>query len=285
MLRKLWKRTIIAAVVVLVVVTVKLWEVGNEDTWRRRQLKPVLIRYLHGVLSRHRTLYPEKSQWMLKEQTGSSTLYSSATEPQSYQFSRDRGYVLAMDYWGQQTCASHNLQNLQCWAAQLNLSVVEPVMVGSQLKSPLSTHSNSKGFWFREVFNIEMWNNLSSRVGHSILVPWDSFVRDAPRNVILVSFKYASEEVVENRLNKPPLPPSEMVKQDCGSNKWSSTPAFQQFFRRHQFQVVQRVCASTCAFGNKISRHNFTSHLYGNQPPNKKHCDLPKLEGDLASYV
>ena len=268
MLRKLWKRTIIAAVVVLVMVTVKLWEVGNEDTWRRRQLKPVLIRYLQGVLSRHRTLHPEKSQWMLKEQTGSSTLYYSTTEPQSYQFPRNRGYVLAMVYWGQQTWASHNLQNLQCWAAQLNLSVVEPVMVGSKLKSPLSTHSNIKGFWFREIFNIEMWNKLSSRVGHSTLVPWDLFIREAPRNVILVSFKYGSQEVVKKILNKPPLPPSERIKQDCGSNKWSSIAAFQQFFKRYQFKVVREVCFNF-AFGDKISRHNFTAHLYGNQPPYK----------------
>ena len=350
MLRKLWKKPIIAAVVVLVVVTVKLWEVGNEDTWPRRQLKPVLIRYPHGILSRHRALYPEKSQWMLKEQTGSlpkqpsqshthlsqssmlssssashlnitksyghfpgqkqyrsgsvgkqlnpltqaeehtentppstntptennsqvlkralSTLYTSATEPQNPQFSRDRGFVMAMDFWEQQTSASRNLQNLQCWAAQLNLSVVEPVMVGSQLKTPLSTYPNIKGFWFREVFNIEMWNDLSSRVGHSTLVPWDSFIREAPRNVILVSFKYGSHEEVKKRLNKPPLPPSERIKQDCSSNKWSSSAAVQQFFRRHQFQVVREVCFNF-AFGDKISRHNFTAHLYGNQPPNK----------------
>ena len=350
MLRKLWKITIIAAVVVLVVVTVNLWEVGNEDIWPRRQLKHVLIRYPHGVLSHLRVLYPHKSQWMPnehgsspkqpsqshthlsqssmlssssashlntvksynhfpgrkqyrsgfegkqldsftqaeKEHTGntplntntptknnsqvlkkaSSTLYSFATEPQSSKFSRDRGFVLAMDYWEQQTSASRNLQNLQCWATQLNLSVVEPVMVESKLKTPLSTHPKSKGFWFREVFNIEMWNNLSSRVGHSTLVPWDSFIREAPRNVILVSFKYGSHEEVKKRLNKPPLPPSERIKQDCGSNKWSSTAAFQQFFRRHQFQVVREVCFNF-AFGDKISRHNFTAHLYGNQSPNK----------------
>ena len=359
MLRKLWKRTITAVVVVLVVVAVKLWEVASEDAWSRRQLKPIIIRYPHGVLSHHRALYPEKSQWMLKEQTGSSpkqpsqlhthlsqssmlsssstshptivksydhfpgqkqyksgseekqldsltkakenhtentplststprennsqalkrassTLYPPSTiEPQSPRFSRDRGFVLAMDYWEQQTSASRNLQNLQCWAAQLNLSVVEPAMVGSQLRFPLSTHPNSKGFWFREVFNIEMWNRLSSRVGHSTLVPWESFIRKAPRNVILVSFKYAFHEEVKKRLNMldthnythPPLPPSERFKQDCGSNKWSHTAAFQQFFSRHQFQVVREVCFNF-AFGDKLSRHQFTAHLYGNQPPN-----------------
>ena len=174
------------------------------------------------------------------------------------------GYVLAVDYWEQQTSGSRNLQSLQCWAAQYNLSVVEPVMARSVLRTPLSDHPLSKGFWFRDMFDLGMWNRLSSQRSHSQLVSWERFLGSAPRDIILVSFKHAYPDEIRQRLKKlgsskgPHVPPSQRVKEGCSTN-WNSA---REFFNRHHFHVAREVCFNF-DHGDKLSSEQFKSHLYG----------------------
>lgn len=181
--------------------------------------------------------------------------------------SQSRGYVLAVDYWEQQTSGSRNLQNLQCWAAQHNLSVVEPAMVGSVLKTPLNDCPVSKGFWFRDLFDLATWNRLSSRSSHSELVAWDYFLSSAPRDVILVSFKHAYPNEIKQSLKMlnskqvPPLP-SERIKQGCTTN-WNSA---KEFFDRNHFHVVREVCFNF-DYGDRLSNDQFKSYLYGHLSP------------------
>lgn len=185
---------------------------------------------------------------------------------------RSTGYVLALDYWEQQTSASRNLQSLQCWAAQLNLSVVEPVMVGSVLRTPLTDHPAGRGFWFRDVFNLEMWNRLSSKLSHSKLVSWEEFVSHAPRDVILVNFRHAFPSEIRERLQRlasqqltePQLPPSERLREGCDS-RWPPSTAFMSKYR---FRVVRRVCFNF-AYGDKVTMKEFSRHVYGGHSPSE----------------
>ena len=183
---------------------------------------------------------------------------------------KSTGYVLALDYWEQQTSASRNLQSLQCWAAQFNLSVVEPVMVGSVLRTPLTDPPAGGRFWFRDVFDLEMWNHLSSKLSHSKLVSWEKFVSHAPRDVIMVSFKHAFPSEIRDRLKRlasqpltePQLPPSERLKEGCGSKRPPSTA----FMSKYRFRVVREVCFNF-AYGDKLTMKEFSRHLYGGLPP------------------
>lgn len=188
--------------------------------------------------------------------------------PQLVNPSLSKGYVLAVDYWEQQTSGSRNLQNLQCWAAQYNLSVVEPAMIGSLLRTPLNDHLAGKGFWFRDVFDIDMWNRLSSEKLHSELVAWDKFLSSAPRDVILVSFKHAFPDEIKQRLRKlassnlPPIAPSQRIKEGCSAN-WDSARGF---LNKNHFHVVREVCFNF-AYGDKMSSQQFKSYLYGHLSP------------------
>ena len=201
------------------------------------------------------------------KQTVEQSSLVSAKGAQMINSSQSRGYVLAVDYWEQQTSGSRNLQNLQCWAAHHNLSVVEPAMVGSVLKTPLNDHPVSRGFWFRDLFDLATWNRLSSRSSHSELVSWDYFLNSAPRDVILVSFKHAFPDEIKQNLKRfassqaPPLP-SERIKQGCTTN-WNSA---KEFFSRNHFHVVREVCFNF-AYGDRLSNDQFKSYLYGHLSP------------------
>ena len=175
------------------------------------------------------------------------------------------GYAMAVDYWEQQTSGSRNLQNLQCWAALYNLSVVEPALSRSNVTSPLTTEASADRLWFRDLYDIEEWNRLSSELNHSQLVSWDNFLTSAPRDVILASLFYARATEVEENLKLPEataVAPSQRAKEGCASN-WKSV---KQFLIRHHFHVSREVCFNF-AFGDSLSRDEFESHLFGSLSP------------------
>lgn len=98
------------------------------------------------------------------------------------------GYVLAYDYWEQLTSATRNLWSLQCWAGQLNMSVVEPFVKTSYL---VTEHRKPEAIKFSDVYNTSHWTSLSSG---NALTPWDQFSRQAPRNLVRVRMIYGSQE-------------------------------------------------------------------------------------------
>ena len=200
---------------------------------------------------------------------------ASNPDQSSYSSSTATGYALAMDYWEQVTQGASNVQTLQCWAAQFNLSVVEPMVAGSQLVAPftetrlvreLNHLQASERFWFRDLFDFDMWNQLSAKLSHSQLVPWDYFINNAPRNVILVSFKYdffnyklGSGE----KIFKAPTPDAKRFTYGC-STYWDS---ISNFLNTHHFNVVREVCFNF-AHGDKLTMEQFNAHVYGGHNPN-----------------
>ena len=214
----------------------------------------------------HKQMVPQHFNRKKTESTITKNLPTPAVKP--LPSNESRGFVLAVDYWEQQTSGSRNLQSLQCWAAQSNLSVVEPAMVGSLLRTPLHDHPVSKGFWFRDVFDLQMWNRLSSEKLHSELVAWETFLNSAPRDVILVSFKHAFPDEIKQTLgkisssNSPHTAPSHRVQEGCSVN-WQSA---KEFLHMKHFHVVRQVCFNF-AYGDKLSSKQFKSYLYGPLSP------------------
>ena len=185
-----------------------------------------------------------------------------------------RGYALAQDYWEQQTSGSRNLQNLQCWAGQLNLSVVEPFIVNSVLQTPLSnTHMkhDSEMLHFSDLFDLLSWNKYSENLHHSQLVSWEDFMQHAPRDVILVSIRYENalsvkktQQLVQmNPSNYPP--PSERYKMGCHKAGW---PIEKQhtFLTSNHFKVVREVCFNF-EYGDRLTTEVFNNHIYAGHMP------------------
>ena len=171
------------------------------------------------------------------------------------------GYVLALNYYEQMTSGSRNLQGLQCWAAKFNLSVVEPMVAGSRLYTPWEGNV-SDGFWFHDMLDIDMWNQLSLDVSHSQLVPWDDFLTSAPRRVILVDIKYYKKKDKRKMLDNNHVSPFQQYKKGCTTN-WDS---FSKFLSSHHFQVVRKVCFNFY-YSDQLTLEQFNAHLYGGHSP------------------
>ena len=206
---------------------------------------------------------------VLDTDTGTTTSTNQSHSSSTNQSHSSTGFVLAMDYWEQMTKGSANLQSLQCWAAQFNLSVVEPMVAGSQYLAPFtdphSSTSNLKNllltdrFWFHDLVDMDMWNQLSAKLFHSLLVPWDYFINNAPRSVILVSFKYGRNQKLAIRYPSP----SQQSQQGCPTVYWDSVS---DFLNRHNFNVVRRACFNY-NYGEWPDMRLFNAHIFGGHSP------------------
>ena len=187
-----------------------------------------------------------------------------------YKAPESTGYVMAVNYWEQQTSGSRNLQNLQCWAGQLNVRVVEPFFSRAIITSPLITPLPDKLISFGDFFNLSDWNQNSRRHNHSELESWNTFLRDAPRQVIIVRFNHVNwNSVEENRKNVHDNPslyplPSDRHKTGC-STSWPKETNY-LFFRQHRFLTVREVCFNFM-YGDRITNRQFVREIYGENSP------------------
>ena len=122
---------------------------------------------------------------------------------------RSSGYILVIHYWEQVTSASRNLQNLQCWAARNQMTVVEPFVTGSYLgvRDPGKLR-------FSDIYDMNNWTMASNHT----LASWDKFIKKAPRNLISVDIRYGAT-----------------AEEQCN-------PGLPDFFRQNNFTLVRKVC-------------------------------------------
>ena len=178
--------------------------------------------------------------------------------------STTKGYVLAVNYYEQQSMGSRNLFQLQCWAHQLGLAVVKPVMKDSFLLSPLDQHQQQTFLKFEDSFDLNEWSLQTHISQFAPLVEWSEFLSNAPRNVILVSYNYPSVSVLKTRqkAGEPVLQNhiGERYKSGC-SSKWPTSSQL-SFLSSNGFHVVCTVCFNFY-FGDQLTIDEFNSHLLG----------------------
>ena len=195
-----------------------------------------------------------------------------------------RGFVMAMDYFEQQTSAARNMQSLQCWAAENDLSVVEPAVVGSFFEAPLGNETPIE-FWFHDLYDLAEWNRDSYEWGYSKLVRWADFLKSAPRDVILVDFKHIyPRDLVKDQAMKPvsqrKLRNSHPMRlwEGCTTEFFDSTEAK---LKRHNFTVVQHICFNF-GFGDPVTRMKFLTHIYGRRLPSQTTVVFSQWKGITA---
>lgn len=174
---------------------------------------------------------------------------------------RARGYVLAETFWEQQTSGSRNLQSLQCWAGLLGLRVVEPFIVNSVPRTPLSSTSPKPRFG--SVFDLHMWNRQSRELHHAELVPWEEFLQHAPRDVITVDIKYKAQEKYPNEEGTSKnLTRSERYKTGCKPGKHNEVA----FLQQNKFRVIRTVCFNF-EYEDKLTMKEFDQHIFASLSP------------------
>ena len=140
------------------------------------------------------------------------------------QYLNDRGnhsgYVVVHYCHEQQTSALKSLFSLQCWAAQLNMPVVEPFVIKSTFQTPLENDVRDL-LRFSDLYDMEQWNEAFVKPDSFLpFASWEDFVRNSPRDIILVQ-----------TLNSGSTCSFSSIKEK-----------FTSFFKKHHFKIVKEVC-------------------------------------------
>ena len=179
----------------------------------------------------------------------------------------DRGYTLAVDFYEQQAGGVANLQNLQCWAGLINVTVVEPFVIESRPQFPVFMNRSGQ-LRFSDLFDLQYWQEKNSKMNYSNLVPWEDFIEHAPRDVILVQIRedispnwdWDLEEKVAKDPSKYPQPPERYIS-GCREDGWEKESTY-AFLRAKHFKVIREVCFNF-EYNDKLTLQQFNSHIFG----------------------
>lgn len=134
-----------------------------------------------------RSLASEHESWKLE--------LSQLVEDNSYRRNQQASVSLSLHYMDQASWGARRLRSLQCWASQLDrtMRVVEPSMNNTYFGAPVMNPVDGITK-FRDVFDIDVWNQFGTQGGYDSLVGWDEFSKGAPRATILVQIIYKKDK-------------------------------------------------------------------------------------------
>ena len=168
----------------------------------------------------------------------------------------------------QQTMASGNLLQLQCWASMLNMSLVTPFMRQSYVQTPLDEAWRKSHLSFWDTFNRAHWQEHAQSHGYLPLVDWEEWVERGPRQLIIVQLKYLLPPLVREMMKqgiKFPHPHSgDAYKKGCDFRFISGKGL--QFLRAKGFNITRKVCFNF-KNGDGFTFKEFSDHLFGTFHP------------------
>ena len=255
---------------------------------RADTVNPVHKQVGHGVILTTRnpmrrpsvsnTTQVKYSQRTLKCDKKSSSLISDANydirkfvSEMKYRPTKNRtGYVLALAFREQQTKASVNIFSLQCWAKTLYVYIVEPYVIDSRLVFPMEPATmQSEALRFRDLFDITIWQRVTAQHGFAPLAGWESFLADAPRELIVVRFKYVRQSIIESYKEKGQkayhLAMNNEYKYGCTKTAEFSAK-LDHLVSMHNFKVVREVCFNF-ENGDELTLSQFNRHIYRETAP------------------
>ena len=185
---------------------------------------------------------------------------------QSESSSSSKGFLLVSRYIEQQTGAAMNLLTLSKWAKTVGAFPVEPFVKDSTLHNHLSMNDNFKlkeALYFRDYFDIELWNEMCLNVSAMPLISWDTFTFKNPGKFILVlntgeetsKLAFVNDEIMNEAVCKESFSDYESKLQHYITKTLSL-----------KMEIVRRVCIS---FNDHepIHIYNFTNIVYGDLNP------------------
>jgi hypothetical protein len=193
---------------------------------------------------------------------------TSITALSKQQDTLSQGYVLAVNYYEQQTMGLRNMMQLQCWAQSLKLKVVKPVMHDSFLRTPLDSSRQAQFLKFEDSFDLQDWSQHTEKLGYAPLVEWSDFLVRAPRDVVLVLFEHPSVSMLKSRQKSGQgllhTPTTLQFTSGC-SSKWP-TASESHFFKSNGFRVVHTACFNFF-YGDQLSLDTFNQHILSGHNP------------------
>ena len=175
---------------------------------------------------------------------------------------RDYGYLVNLGASDQMTGAAMNMLSIQCLASKLSpkLVVVEPFVMNSYLGARLTVEGRKdfdrkNDLKLSDVYDIDTWHKVSDRYHYNRLASWESFIHDAPQDIILV----------ENQWNH-----------DCDLNALNK--ACSVFFKIFNLRVVRTVCLNFKKSGG-MNAGQFKGVVYGEYAPDQVTVIINRLPG------
>ena len=154
------------------------------------------------------------------------------------------GYILTLQFSGQQAAALRALVSQLCWVGSfcLPMYVVEPFIHNNQV----GCISNSGGLRSSEYFDLHKFNEASTREGYAELVTWEDFVKNAPRHTILL--KMIGVNATGSRPPTKVVQAASKTKKTC--YKAPSPANFQCLFEQMQDFCITEVITAPFGFGS-----------------------------------
>lgn len=181
------------------------------------------------------------------------------------------GYILVISFHEQQTKASENLFGLQCWAKSLFVNIVEPFVENSHLVVPLNSTQKTL-LKYRDIFDLGVWQLLSLQQELAPLASWDSFLAKAPRQLIVVHFKYLTimryKQLKDQNESVTHMAVDGTFKDGCHETSPELFRKIKFLTELHNFTVIREVCINF-ANGDQLTLFQFSRHLYGGIKPDE----------------
>ena len=175
------------------------------------------------------------------------------------------GYIAVLRVYEQQTMASGNLLQLQCWARHLNLKVVKPFMRDSNMETPLDEKRQLNMLKMGDTFDMHDWEQFTTGKGYSPLVEWEEFVKTAPRKLIVIQTRYPTITHVKAVRKKGllfPHPPSQEKLYAEGCMFKFTTGKGMLSMQSKGFVIVRKVCLNFRT-GDELSMAQLKDHILG----------------------
>ena len=220
------------------------------------------------VNSNHTSEEPSEEHNLALRNQSMAQQSSELRELVGLQLTHTTGFVVPLRIYEQQTMASGNLMQLQCWAKLLNLAVVKPFTKDSSFSIPLDETTHSTMLTLADTFDMDDWSQHTAKLGYAPLVDWSYFVQKAPRNAIFVQIKYPTlthVRTVRSQGHPFPHPPNgDDYKQGCRFKML--TGKISNVLKAMSFRVVRKVCFNFLT-GSELSLKQFHADILGGYQP------------------
>ena len=171
--------------------------------------------------------------------------------------STSEGYILPYSIFEEQTSGAKNLWQLQIFAKQVGMQVVEPFAKDSLFTMSGIAPNFGQALRFGDYFDKDRWNEMVVKDGGHPLVKWDEFIKKAPRKVIIL-------HTLKNKdIQKPLTIAYDDNTTACGTGR-QIAPS-DMLWIKENFDVIKTMCY-LCATNlrHPLSISNFTSILLSN---------------------
>ena len=191
------------------------------------------------------------------------------------------GFLVALEYYEQQTEANKNFLQLQCLAHSYGMRVVEPFIHLSFLSFPFSEMiaDGKIPLQYSDLINMESWNNqIIERYGYASVARWEEFLEDAPRDVVIVCIKYRDPP----RIRVPV--PGHSYHLGCKETCYRKFNSSLIFLERYRFRLVRKVCANFAGYAGSVTDERFKNDILGNLKHNQVTVLFNEFRGFFGLY-